>query len=250
MTYLAQTLVTRSWYLSGVVARNLQVVTGDQITDGLMLLNALLDWKQVELDLIPYWTYITLPAIPGQEFYFLPNVAAVESVTFNIGVVRYPMDPTTRRNYYGTGRIDNIASLPFNWNFNRALNGGNLGLYFLPESNYPLKLMVKIFLADVQLNTDLTNISETGLPYTFINSANQGYDTSYIEYLRYSLAQYMASEYGILFNPQSTKILDQIRRQLMYVSPADLSAVKSSILVQGSGINFGDVNIGKGWRPS
>lgn len=249
MAYTAQTLITRAWYLSGIVARNLQVTTGDQITDGLMLLNALLDWKQTEVDLIPYWTYILLPAVPNQEFYFLPFVAQIESVTFNIGPVRYPMDSVTRRKYYGTSRVDNIATLPFGWNFNRALGGGNLALYFLPEQNYPLKLMVKLFLKDVSLQTDLTNISSTPLPYTFLNSANQGYDTSYIEYLRYALAQYMCSEYGVQFNPESQKIYMKIQRELMDMSPPDLSREGTSILTEGSGYNWGDINIGKGWRP-
>ena len=67
MAYTAQTLVTRSWYLSGIVSRNLQVVTGDQITDGLQMLNDLLNFKQIETDLIPYWTYIEMPLIGGAE---------------------------------------------------------------------------------------------------------------------------------------------------------------------------------------
>src|SRR5258706_8748540 len=108
--------------------------------------------------------------------------------------------------------------------------------------------MAKIFLADVTLQTDLTNISET-VPYTFINSSNQGYDTSYIEYLRYALAQYMCSEYGIIFNPESRKLLSRIEHQLLDVSPPDLSLKKVSILTQGTGINFGDVNLGLGYRP-
>lgn len=249
MAYTAQTLITRSWYLSGIVARNLQFVTGDQITDGLMLLNALLDFKQVETDLIPYWQYIEMPAVPGQEFYFLPYVAAIESLTFNIDVVRYPMDNTSRSHYYGSSRVDNIATLPFNWNYNRALGGGNLALYFLPDSNYPLKMMAKIFLTDVSLNTDLTNITEV-TPYTFINSSNQGFDTSYIEYLRYELASMMCSEYGVIFNPESQKRLDMYRRELMYVGPPDLSVTKTSILTEGMGYNWGDINIGRGWRPS
>lgn len=250
MAYTAQELITRSWYLSGIVARNLQVPTGDQITDGLRLLNALLDFKQIETDLIPYYTYILMPAVGGQEFYFLPFVASIESLTFNIDVVRYPMDSTSRRTYYGSSRVDNIQTLPFNWNYNRALNGGNLALYFLPEANYPLKMMVKLFLADVSLNTDLTNISEMGLPYTFINSANQGYDTSYIEYLRYALAQYMCSEYGILFNPESAAILKKYERKLMYMSPPDLRRTGISILGEGSGYQWADINIGRGWRPN
>ena len=112
-----------------------------------------------------------------------------------------------------------------------------------------MKMMVKLFLVDVTLQTDLTNISEI-VPYTFINSANQGLDTAYIEYLRYALAQYMCSEYGVLFNPESEKILTSYKRKLMYESPPDLSSIKTSILTECQGLNWGDINIGKGWRPS
>lgn len=251
MAYTAQQLITRSWYLSGIVARNLQVVTGDQINDGLAMLNSLLDFKQIDTALIPYWQYIELAATPGQEYYFLPFVTAVESLTFNIDVVRYPMDSVTRRNYYGSARVDNISTLPFSWNFNRCLGGGNLALYFLPEQNFPLKMMVKIFLTDVTLQQDLTNISES-VPYTFINSSNQGYDTSYLEYLRYALARYMCSEYGIIFNPESEKILRSMERMLMFESPPDLSMKKTTILASSEqvGYSWGDVNLGRGWRPS
>jgi hypothetical protein len=251
MAYTAQKLITRSWYLSGIVARNLQVDTGDQSNDGLDLLNALLDFKQIETDLIPYWQYIEMPLVAGQEFYFLPYVAALESVTFNIDVVRYPMDMVTRRNYYGSARVDNITSLPFSYNYNRALGGGNLAMYFKPDTNYIMKAMAKIFLVDVSLNTDLTNISEV-VPYTFVNSSNQGYDTGYIEYLRYALAEMMCSEYGIIFNPQSAQILKKYERKLMYISPPDLSMIKTTILTaDGSpGWNWGDVSLGRGWRPS
>lgn len=330
MAYTARTLIQRSWYLSGIVARNLQTVTGDQETDGLMLLNALLDFKQIETDLIPYWTYIEFPLIGGQEYYFLPNVCAIESSTFNIDVLRYPMDASTRRNYYGSGRVDNIQTLPFNWNFNRCENGGILAVYFLPQANYPFKMMCKLFLNEVTLDTDLTTIysglatgfisnitvtsqgsnytqiptitisapslgngvqatayatisngnivsiniinpgsgystaptititgngtgatAQTSLTnYTFLQSQNAGLDASYIEYLRYALGQYMCSEYGILFNPESEKILKKYERKLMYESPPDISIIKTSILVQGTGYNYGDINLGRGWRPS
>jgi hypothetical protein len=249
MAYTAQQLITNSWYLSGIVARNLQVPTGDQINDGLSMLNDLLNFKQIEVDLIPYYTYIQITLIPGQEYYFLPFVALVESATFNIGTVRYPMDSTSRTKYFGSSRVDNIASLPFNWNFDRGQGGGTISLYFLPEGNYPMKMMVKLFLTNVTLTTDLTNVSAV-VPYTFLTDANQGYDTSYIEYLRYALAQYMCSEYGVEFNPESMRILKEYKRSLMYESPPDLSMKKTSILTDCTGINYGDVNLGRGWRPS
>lgn len=247
MSYLAQTLITRAWYLSGIVSRSLQSVAGDKIQDGLMLLNALLDWKSIETDLIPYSTYIEMPMISGQEYYFLPNVASVELATFNIGPVRYPMDQTPRGRYFGSSRVDDINTLPFNWNFNRGEGGGTISFYFKPQSNYTLRMMVKLFLNDVNLNTDLTNIASS-LPYTFLQTQNAGFDRSYIEYLRYELANYMCNEYNFLFNPGSMKTLQSMRSTLRYVTPPDLSIRKSSILTKGQPLNFGDVNIGKGWR--
>src|SRR5258708_2483544 len=158
MPYTAQELITRSFYLSGIVARNLQVPTGDQIADGLYLLNALLDFKQIEVDLIPYYTYIQMLAAPGLEEYYLPYVALVESATFNIDVLRSPMENTSRRRYFGSSRVDNISSLPLTRNFNRGQGGGTLSLYFKPADFYPIKMMVKFFLVDVSLTTDLTNV--------------------------------------------------------------------------------------------
>jgi len=260
MAYTAQDLITRSWYLSGIVARNLQVPTGDQIYDGLAMLNNLLDFKQIETDLIPYYQYITFNAVPQQEYYFLPYVMAIESSTFNLSVVRYPMVSTSRTNYFGSSRVDNIYTLPFSWHFERSVGGGTFSTYFIPDNAYPIKQMVKISLVDVTLQTDLQDVTATMTnpydvsfytPYTFINNSIQGYDTAYIEYLRYALASYMCSEYGILFNPQSQQILNSYKRKLMYMDPPDLSMKKLSILYSNSnpGYNWGDVNLGKGWRP-
>jgi hypothetical protein len=233
MSYTARQLVTRSWYLSGIVARRLQSVTGDQATDGLFLLNALLDWKSIQIDLIPYWTYYEFPAVIGQEAYFIPNLFAVETLTFNVNTVRYSTGFVSRSNYFGSARVDDINSLPNVWYFNRSLGGGSIYLYFKPAGPYPIKIMGKFGLTNVDLDTDLTAI----------------YDPSYLEYLRYALAQYMCSEYGIVMNPESKGILMALQRTLMDVSPPDLSVRKSSILTNIPGLNWGDINLGVGWRP-
>lgn len=260
MTYTAQQLITRSWYLSGIVARNIQTPTGDQIYDGLEMFNDLLNFKQIETDLIPYWQYITFNSVPQQEFYFLPFVAEVETSTFNIGVVRYPMVSTCRTNYFGSSRVDNISTLPFSWNYERGVGGGTMGMYFIPDQEYPIKMKVKIFLVDVDLDIDLQNVTASFnntynipgyTPYVFINNGIQGYDTSYVEYLRYALARYMCSEYGVEFNPESQRIFQSYQRKLMYMDPPDLSMKKMSILQsdQSPGYSWGDVNVGQGYRP-
>ena len=234
MPYSARKLITKAWYLSGIVARNAQTVSGDQITDGLDLLNALLDWKSVDTALIPYWIHDTTNfTIAGKEEYFIQNCLAIESLTFNLDNIRYAMGYVSRRPYFGSGRVNNINSLPFNWTFNREKGGGKLYLYFIPQQRYQLNIIGKYGLQEVSLDEDLSLV----------------YDASYIEYLRYALAQYMCSEYGILFNPGSLQILKQIERQLMYVSPPDLSMSKQSCLSSAGGLNWGDVWVGQGFRP-
>ena len=261
MAYTAQQLITRSWFLSGIVARNLQVPTGDQINDGLTMLNNLLDFKQIETDLIPYYQYITFNAVPTQEYYFLPFVSEIEATTFNLNVVRYPMVGTSRRKYFGSSRVDNIFTLPFSWHYERSVGGGTFSLYFIPDQPYPMKMMVKIFLVDVNLSTDLQDVTESftnpyNVPfyttYSFVNNSIQGYDTAYLEYMRYALARYMCSEYGVEFNPQSERIFQSYQRKLMFMSPPDLSLKKTSILQADSlsGYTWADVNLGHGYRPS
>ena len=236
MAYTAQQLITRAWYLSGIVARNLQSVTGDQITDGLAMLNDLLNFKQIETEYIPYYTYNqSIVCVPGQEVYFIPSCASIEFLTFNFQDVRYAMNGQSQGQYFGSTRVNNITTLPFNWTFVRENGGGNLYLYFIPDQPYPLNIFGKFFLTDVTLQTDLS--------FTL--------DTSYIEFLRYSLANYMCSEYGIGFNPESAKILMSYKRKLMYMSPPDMTCNKTSVLAHGSNpVTLQSVGIYQGWVPS
>ncbi len=236
MAYTAQDLITRSWYLSGIVARNLQVVTGDQIQDGLRMLNDLLNFKQIETEYLPYFTYNQdIVCVPGQEVYFIPGCAQIESLTFNFQEVRYAMNGQSQNQYFGSTRVNNITTLPFNWTFVREVGGGNLYLYFIPDQAYPLNIYGKFFLTDVALNTDLS----------------LQVDTSYIEFLRYSLAQYMCSEYGVQFNPESEKIMMSYKRKLMYMSPPDMMCNKTSVLAKGANpVTLQSIGIYQGWVPN
>src|ERR1017187_9117152 len=107
MAYSALDLITRAYYLSQVVSRELQVVSGTQITDGLYLLNSLIDFKNSDLREIPYYNELDFNAVQGQEKYTIPNLLSVDSLTFNIGPVRYAMTEETRVGYFANYRIDN-----------------------------------------------------------------------------------------------------------------------------------------------
>lgn len=234
MPYTAHELISQSYYLSGIVSRGFQTVGGQQITDGLFLLNALLDYKSVDTVLIPFWQYDkTLSTVVGQEKYTIENCVYVESMTFNYSNVRYAMNKISRRNYFSSIRAEQIYTLPLTYTTNRSKDGMDIYLYPLPDRIYPLNIIGKFSLTDVILTTDLTTV----------------YDRAYIEYLRWALAEYICSQNGIQFSPEAYKKLKEIERQLMDVSPPDLSMQKCSVLTRASGINFGDVWIGQGSRP-
>ena len=233
MAYSALTLITRAWYLSGIVARNLETVSGDQVTDGLFLLNVLLDFKASDVRLIPYFTRYAGTFIVGQEQYFIPNLYDIETMTFNIGTVRYPMNKTTRDVYFGNGRVDNINSLPFQYHLERTFGGSNIWVYFLPDQTYVFNLIGKFALTEVTLMRDMSLV----------------YDQFYLEYLRYALAKFYCNEYNISFAPEKEMMLKTYEKKLQDVSPPDLTMQKLNFINSPTTINWSQVNIGRGWTP-
>jgi hypothetical protein len=233
MNITALQLITRSFYLSQIVSRQLQTVEGYQIKDGLYLLNSLLDIKGSDLRLIPYYTETIFNTVQGQEVYSLPNVLSAETMTFNIGVVRYPMTSLSRDQYFGLGRVDNVQSLPFSYHLERTLGGANVYMYYVPQDVYVVKTWGKVGLTEVLLQTELTDV----------------YDNFYIEYLRLALAEYICIEYGEEFPEQAAKKYAEIRKKLMDTSAIDLSIRKVNSLGKHDVFNWAYVNI-PGWSPS
>lgn len=234
MAYTTTELITNSYYLSGVVARDFQTVSGSQLSDGLNLLNAYLSVKTANEKLIPYYKEHNLTAQIGIEKYFVENLVAIESITYTIGDLRYPMGPSSRREYFGSARVNNVNSLPFKWRAERSLGGTDFYLYFFPADTYPLQIWGKFGLATVVLGEDLT----------------LSYDAFYIEYLRHGLAEYICSENNMSLQPEAAKRLMELEEILMQVSPPDLTVTRISTIGSSTGgLNWGDVNIGRGWRP-
>lgn len=233
MSYPVTKLITNSYYLSGVISRGLQSVTGDQLEDGLDLLNAWIAVKTANVRLIPYFQQFDLTAVIDQEIYFIPNLVSVETFTFFIGPVRYSTLPQKRITYFGSGRIENVDSLPYSWHVERVVGGANLYIYFKPNIDYPLTIWGKFSLSSVFLNQDLELIL----------------DKYYIEYLRFGLAEQICTEYNIPLQPQTFQRLQELEKIVTDVSPPDLQMQKMSSLQQHVGFNYADANIGRGWRP-
>lgn len=232
MAYTALELITRAYYLSQVVARGLQVVTGEQITDGLHLLNADLEYKSTDLRLIPYFERFEFDTVQGQEEYFIDNLLYVDSLTFNISNVRYSLLEFTRKEYFAVPRIDNVQSLPYCYRVERERGGARIYLYFVPNQVYNMRMSGKFALTDVTLTTDMSLI----------------YDNFYLEWLRYSLAIKICEDYGATV-PDATRMkYMEMTKKLMDVSPADLSIQKKGYFNKGAVMDWQLYNI-PGWVP-
>ena len=232
MAYLTSTLITRAYYLSGVVARDLQTVTGSQLSDGLSLLNAFLDFKTSDLRLIPYFQRTTFNTVQGQEMYFVANLDYVDTLTFNIGSVRYSLEDMTRKEYFSTPRIDDVQSLPYSYRLERALGGMNIFLYFVPADVYVMKITGKYSLSEVTLNQDLALT----------------YDLYFIEYLRHGLASYICNDYGVTLPDGVMRTYKEIEKKLLDVSPQDLVMTKRSYFTKSPALDWTLINI-PGWVP-
>jgi hypothetical protein len=233
MAYTVTQLIANAYYLSGIVSRGLQTVSGEDLNDGLELLNKLLSIKSIDKRKVPFYTEHNFTALEGVETYFIENLIEAETLTFYIGDIRYSMLEQTRNVYNGAGRVENTESLPYIWKFERCKDGANISMYFLPNVNYPCTLWGKFKLGQVTLGTDL----------------NAQFELNYIVYLEFGLAQYICQFRGkpvLPFVKEQIAVLEKIYTD---ISPKDLSMTKFSSLQRDSGINYADVNIGRGWRP-
>ncbi len=230
--YPASLLISRAWNLSGIVARGFEDQSGEEASDGLFLLNGLLYFKAFDVKLIPYYQRVEFDLVQGQERYYIPNLYQVETFTFNIGDVRFPTFSASRTHYFGDGRVDDIQALPFEWHLERVWGGSYFYVYFLPQQQFLGKITGKFALTNVELQTDLL----------------QFYDGAYIEYLRYSLAEYQSLEYDITFAEDKKRMLRQMEQKLIYVSPPDISARKISFMNNNQPFNWAHCNISAAWN--
>jgi hypothetical protein len=232
MAYTVNNLISGAYYTSGIVARELETVSGGQIHDGLGWLNDIIGEKVVDEGMIPYETTHTLNAVIGQEEYFIDNLIKISTLTFFKENVRYSMRRRSRSQYFGSSRVESITSLPQSWYAERELGGSRLYIYFQPNEVYPLEIHGIFRLSEVALGDDL----ELTL------------DRFYRTYLRYALADRICAEFN---HDAPANLMRQLGKYEAFINKKsrvlDMSVSKQSTLQNGGGINWGIVNIGRGW---
>ena len=104
--YTVTNLITDAYYDSSVVSRQFETIQGYQLNDGLTWLNQLLADKAMDSGDIPYITQqYPFNGVAGQETYFIPNLASIDTLVFYISAdnanntlntIRYQMNYVDR----------------------------------------------------------------------------------------------------------------------------------------------------------
>lgn len=236
MAYTTNQLISSAFYDSGVVSREFETVSGSQIGDGLTWLNNILTEKTVDDAMIPYESTYSNTFIVGQEIYYIENLIKIDTLVFYLDEVRYAMNYTKRNQYFGTSRVENIQTLPFEWYFERQFGGGNLYIYFKPDRAYPMEIHGIFRLPSVSLGQDLSLTL----------------DEFYTTYLHYALADRICSEYNFVTPPN---VLRQLGKYEAFITKksrlVDLRINKTSSLQRRGSFNYAFINLGHGWvKPS
>lgn len=234
MAYTTTQLITGAYYAAGVVSREFETVSGTQISNGLQWLNDILTEKTVDDGMIPYESTYTFSAVVGQEAYSIDNLISIDTLVFYLDSVRYAMRYTERNAYFGSPRVENIQTLPYQWYFERGFGGGTLYIYFTPDQAYDMEIHGIFRLSTVTLGQDLSLTL----------------DQFYITYLRYALADRICAEYAY---DTPSNLVRQLGKYQAWIDKKsrklDLTIQKLSTLQKSGTYNWGMVNLGKGWLP-
>lgn len=232
MAYTTNQLISSSFYASGVVSRDFETVSGSQVGDGLVWLNNIITEKTVDEGMIPYEDTYNANFVIGQEIYPIPNLIQIDTLVFFLDAVRYAMKYEKRNAYFGTSRVENIQTLPFEWYFERQLGGGNLYIYFQPDRAYPMEIHGIFRLPSVALGQDLSLTL----------------DEFYTTYLHYALADRICAEYAYT-TPDN--VIRQLGKYEAFITKKsrvlDLRIGKTSTLQKRGTFNYGFINLGHGW---
>lgn len=227
-------LVAKAYYLSEVVSRELETVSGSQHADGLEMLNDLLDEKSVDGKRVPFFEEKNFPGVAAQEKYFIPGLIEPTTLTFVDSTVRYAMQFEGRDQYFGRTRVENITTFPQVYTYNRVLGGCDVYIYFKPDRPYQFEIWGKYFITNVISTTEMSDI----LP------------NFYMPYLKYALADRICDFFNIQFSEGKTATLREKEREIFEPEPADLSVNLIATMCDDGGLNYAAINFYRGLWPS
>lgn len=233
MAYTVLKLLTNAYYEAEIVARSFETLTPEETSDGLFYLNQVLGLVDLDSGIIPFYIQYEFDMEQGVQTYFIPNLVDVDTVVFFKDQVRYSVANMKRRDYWGSPRTEGIETLPVYYTVDRVLGGSNISFYFFPDQAYPVQIWAAFGLDSV--SNPLLDLSLT-------------YPRYYLDFLRYTLAVTLCAAFGYPvpdeLRRQHAKYDRSVRKRSGYI---DLQATVLSTISAATSLNYGQVNIGRGF---
>lgn len=220
MPTTAQEIVTRAYYLSGIVGRDYETVSGSQLLDGLDLLNDVLSEIGIQGLYQPYYSHTTLSFAEGEDNVFVPNLIETQAVTYTINPpqnsVVYTMVQKTVKEFFDKSYVKNIKSLPYEYYVEREAGGSRIYTYFVPQTDYVFEITGKYAVTDAIASTDLSTT----------------FDRVYLSYLKYAVADRICHFNQQMLDPDTRQELGRLRTLINSMVSNDYSNDYGSILGQ------------------
>ncbi len=208
MSYTVRKLITEAYYASGIRSREFQTIEGALISEGLSLLNDFLAVTSANQSKKPYIQTKTFNCIANQEKYKIDGLIYPETISFYIDTnLRMPVNIAGRKEYFGTTKVTDLNTIPYNCTIERVLNGSEVYFYPLPDKAYKIEItgFFSLELID-NLSLDLTTI----------------YDMYYIVFLKHNLIKTICMSEAIQTPLETTEYIAQLDNVVSKIATIDL----------------------------
>ena len=84
MAYSANELISNAYYIANIVSREFETPSGQQLSDGLNILNDLIADKSANNSMISYSAKYEFNAVAATSEYYVPGLLYADTLTFYI----------------------------------------------------------------------------------------------------------------------------------------------------------------------
>lgn len=229
MTQVVRTtneLIDSAYRFLGEVGED-EPVDGTMLSDGLYILNELVDQFSASQIYIGFNTQVSFNLTANKGTYSFSNIVSADVVSnrivdinyanYFIQDISYPLDIINKSQYYNIVRITNLQARPGFIFLDRQIQASFLTVYPIPDQTYPCTVGVKLMIDQFAANTVITNVpaySQRFLRYALTRELKQWYPSG-------NWTQESEEEYTRMFNDLkgSTELDMTIRPSLILVSP-------------------------------
>lgn len=231
-------IIEEAFKLIGVYTEFQGSLPGNRLAEGINLLNSIIETYGCQSNMIAYDDLLTFNLVVGQREYVLATsggdvvsnrLVDIQYVTITRDDIQRPVDIVSKKYYYERPINLSLQGCPVSL-FLQNQDGANRGsskLVFLikPDYAYSCTIVGKFVLSYLTLGSNIINVPDY-----------------YLEFLKYSLADYLKDRYpGSLWDKKKQDKLDFLSRSIQSMTDIDISS-KTGVALNNN--NYFDIMAG------